>query len=99
MEFSYALSRLYPDAPYVIYGKGVDAESAEADATRNISDDDPDAAALRANLTVVGRSEAESRGLVKGGAPVVWYAHLHHYVTEDHAAPMSGTAPTGVTYR
>jgi len=99
MAFYYALSAMDPTAKYAVYGKGDDAEQAQADALHNIGDDDPDAAALRANLNVLTRVEAEERGFIPAGAPVIWYDHLRHYHVEDHAAPMSGTRPTGVTSR
>ena len=98
MAFYYALSAADPATTFVVYGKGDDAEQAQADALHNIGDD-PEAAALRANLTVITRAESEERGLLPSGAPVIWYDHLRRYRVEDHAAPMSGTRPTGVTSR
>lgn len=95
----YAITAVDPAAGYQIYGKGHNAEEALADAGQNIAVDDPNAAALRANLTVVTRAEAEERGVIPAGAPVIWYADLGHYHVEDHAAPASGTKPTGVVYR
>jgi hypothetical protein len=99
MAFYYALSAVDPRAGFAVYGKGDDAEQAQADALHNIGDDNPDAAALRANLMVLTRAEAEERGLIPPGAPVIWYDHLRRYHVEDHAAPMSGTKPTGITSR
>jgi hypothetical protein len=99
MAFYYALSTVDPVAKFEVYGKGDDAEQAQADALHNIGDDNPNAATLRANLTVITRAEAEERGLIPPGAPVIWYDHLRRYRAEDHAAPMSGARPTGVTSR
>lgn len=99
MAVFYAMSAIRSDAPSEVYGKGDTAEEAQADALAHIRDDDPNAAALREHLTVLTRTEAEERGLIKPGAPVIWYSHLGRYHVEDHAAPMSGPRPTGVTSR
>jgi hypothetical protein len=99
MAFYYALSAVDPAAKFEVYGKGDDAEQAQADALRTIGAGNPDGAALRTNLTTMTRAEAEERGLIPTGAPVIWYDHLGRYRVEDHAAPMSGTRPTGVTSR
>ncbi len=81
----YALSRLYGEAPYQVYGKGDDAAEAEADAARNIEEAPAEeATALRANLVVMTREESEQRGYVVPGAPVIWYDHLRRYRVEDH---------------
>ena len=80
----YAVSRVTDDESYAVYGKGDDPAEAEHDAVRNIGDDRGDAAFLRENLTVVTREEAEQRGYVKPGAPVIWYDNLRRYKVEDH---------------
>ena len=99
MALYLALSQVDHDSPHNVYGKGDDESEAEAEALRNIRDDEPDADALRRNLIVLTRAAAEERGLVKSGAPVIWYAHLGRYLVEDHSAPQTGARPTGVTYR
>ena len=84
MPVYYAISSVDPESGWHIYGKGDDAEAAEAQAAQNIRNDDPDAPALRRNLTMVSRADAEARGIVPPGAPVVWYAGLRRYRVEDH---------------
>jgi hypothetical protein len=81
----YALSRLYDESPYHVYGKGDDPAEAEADAARNIEEAPAEeAAALRVNLVVMTREESEQRGYVVPGAPVIWYDYLRRYRVEDH---------------
>jgi hypothetical protein len=81
----YALSRLYDQSSYHVYGKGDDAAEAEADAARNIEEAPAEeAAALRANIVVMTREESEQRGYVARGAPVIWYDYLRRYRVEDH---------------
>lgn len=99
MEINYAISRREADGDYLIFGKGDGAAAAEAEGDANVQSDDPDAAALRRNMIVVSRAEAEERGLVAKGAPVIWHAESRRYVVESHQAPASGKAPTGVTSR
>ena len=99
MPLYLALSQVDQDSRYEVFGKGDDERVAEAEARRNIRDDDPDADALRRNLTVLDRAAAEERGLVKRGAAVIWCAHQGRYVAADHDAPQAGARPTGVTSR
>ena len=79
----YALARTDSDASYQVYGKGDNAAEAEHDASRNIAGR-WDADALTSNLLVLTREEAEQRGFVKPGAPVIWHDDDRHYVVEDH---------------
>lgn len=80
----YALSRVFDDAPYEVYGKGDDPAAAEEDAARGIADDTDDADALRRNQIVLTREESEQRGFVTHGAPVIWHDDLRRYQVEDH---------------
>ena len=80
----YAMSRVDDDSPYHIYGKGDDAAAAEEEAARNLREDSEEAPALRRNLIVLTREEAEERGYVPRGAPVIWHDERRRYRVEDH---------------
>lgn len=80
----YALTRMNPQSPYHIYGKGDDAAAAEEDARHNIKEYAADSPALREQLIVLSREEAEERGLLKPAAPVIWHDELGRYRIEEH---------------
>jgi|SRR5215211_2019082 hypothetical protein len=91
----YALSRLDDDSPYHVYGKGEDPAEAEADARRNLTEDRDNHAPLARHLIVMTREEAEEKGYVVPGAPVIWYDHLGRYRVED----MGPYKPLGIEKR
>lgn len=78
MPVYYAISGDQDDG-YYIYGKGDSEDEAQEDAVENLDDGDPKSAALRERMIVIGRDEAEQRGIVPRTASVIWYAHLNRY--------------------
>jgi hypothetical protein len=99
MAFFYALSSLDPEKYlYEVLGKGVLSSWGVSDGRARVPEG-PEAEALRRHLFVLERAEAEERGLIPRGAPVIWYARLGYYRAEEHDAPVAGPEPTGVTSR